>query len=248
MALPHIRVDKEKGNVAVKICGITSPELATSAARAGADMIGLVFAPSRRQVSPESARQIRRELALREDATGERPLVVGVFVNEPPRTVVQMGREVGLDILQLSGDESVEDVYRCAEYYPVLKAFRFSAAEGADAALEMVGRYTLPASGQNVRPLIDAHTPGAYGGTGHLADWSLAAALAAEYPLVLAGGLTPGNIARALESVQPWGVDVSSGVELDGRKNPSLMESFVDAVRACESAGAAKRGKVEIAL
>ena len=228
-------------DVTVKICGITQPELALSAAECGAEMIGMVFAPSRRQVSVDAARQIRRALAEREQATGERPLLVGVFVNELPGRVVEVAREVGLDIVQLSGDESAEDAARCAERYPLIKAFRFPSDERAGSAAETIERYISHAIGYSVRPLLDAHTPGAYGGTGHLADWSLAAALAAQFPVILAGGLAPGNVARAIEIVRPCGVDVSSGVELDHRKDPRLMRDFIDAARA------AARGKVEVA-
>jgi phosphoribosylanthranilate isomerase len=227
--------------VAVKICGITLPELALSAAEAGADMVGMVFAPSRRQVSVETAKQVRRVLAEREYATGERILVVGVFVNEPPHDVMRIARETGLDIVQLSGDESAEDAARCADRYPVIKAFRFSSAESLDSALETMGRYMSSDPGYRVRPLVDAHTPGSYGGTGHLADRPLAAALAAHYPIILAGGLTPGNVAQAIADVSPGGVDVSSGVERDHLKDPQLMRDFVVAVRA------AARGKVEVA-
>jgi phosphoribosylanthranilate isomerase len=231
----------DSGAVAVKICGITLPELALSAAEAGAEMVGMVFAPSRRQVSVETAKQIRRVLAEREYATGERPLVVGVFVNELPHDVARIAREIGLDIVQLSGDESAEDAARCAERYPVIKAFRFSSVHSMDSALETMGRYTSPDHGCRVRPLLDAHTPGSYGGTGHLADRPLAAALAAHYPIILAGGLTPGNVEQAIAGVRPLGVDVSSGVERDHRKDPQLMRDFVAAVRA------ASRGKVEVA-
>ena len=228
------------GTVAAKICGITLPELALSAAEAGADMVGMVFAPSRRQVSPETAKHIRRALAEREHATGERPLVVGVFVNEPPHTVIRIAREVGLDIVQLSGDESADDAARCAEHYPVVRAFRFASGQRPDSAVKTIEEYT--SLSHRVRPLLDAHKPGAYGGTGHLADWSLAAAVAAHYPVILAGGLAPGNVAQAIADVRPWGVDVSSGVELNSTKDPRLMSDFVGAVRA------AAQGKVEVSL
>ena len=239
--MPLLRADMDNGPVAVKICGITLPELAISAAEAGADMVGMVFAPSRRQVSVETAKQVRRVLAGREHATGERPLVVGVFVNEPPHDVVCIARETGLDAVQLSGDESAEDAARCAEHYPVIKAFRFSPTETLDLALDTMSRYITPDPGCRVRPLLDAHTPGSYGGTGRLADWPLAAVLADHYPIILAGGLTPGNVEKAIEDVRPWGVDVSSGVERDHLKDPQLMRDFVAAVRA------AARGKVEVA-
>jgi phosphoribosylanthranilate isomerase len=223
----------------IKICGITQPELALSAAELGVDMIGLVFAASRRRVGLVEGRAIRRALTEREQRGEARPLVVGVFVNEPAHQVLRIAREVGLDMVQLSGDESVADVARCAERYRVIKGFRFPPAMAPQEAIDLVGDYVERGPRGRVRALVDAHRPGEYGGTGHLADWSLAAALAAHFPIILAGGLSPANVAQAIGSVLPWGVDVSSGVEVDNRKDPELMRKFVSAVRDKLAAGRA---------
>ncbi len=246
MAAPLIRATTTVRHTTVKICGITTPELALVAANLGAEMIGMVFASSRRQVRMEVAKSIRRALDRREQKTGECPLLVGVFVNEPPRTMLHIATQVGLDVLQLSGDESPEDIARCAESYPVLKAFRFPPVVGTEQALDMLDGYAMEGNGYGVRPLIDAYRSGEYGGTGQLADWTLAAALAARYKIMLAGGLVPANVAGAISSVCPWGVDVSSGVELEGKKDPQLMKNFVEAARKCAPIGAATvPGKVK---
>ena len=211
----------------VKICGIGTPEHALAAARSGAGITGMVFAPSRRRVSVEAAKTIRDAL----DALDERPLLAGVFVNETPATIRAIVREVGLDLVQLSGDERADQVARLAQDIPVIKALRFPVGTATQAALATCAEYAAVASSERVRLLVDAYRPGEYGGTGHVADWSLAAVLAAEHDIVLAGGLAPENVAGAIAAVAPWGVDVSSGVERDGVKDARLIERFVHAAR-----------------
>jgi phosphoribosylanthranilate isomerase len=209
----------------VKVCGIMEPGHARVAAACGADMVGMVFAPSKRQVTIERACAIKA-------AIGEglrRPQMVGVFVNEAPEVVCEVARRVGLDVVQLSGDESVEDVAECARSYPVIKALRFEAGVSVGEALQVAGRYA--SLGDRVRLLVDAHLAGEYGGTGQVADWSLAAELAARHEIILAGGLNPRNVAYGLAAVMPWGVDVSSGVESGGAKDAGLIKAFVDAAR-----------------
>ncbi len=222
----------------VKICGLRSAEHALAAAAAGADLIGLVFAPSRRQVSVEAASAIAA--ALR--AGAYRPLIVGLFVNAPPAEVAAVARVVGLDLAQLSGDEPPEDAD--ALPLPLIKALRMDgsareaawllraakahaqrglAPKHAPSRLEALPRVTL---------LVDAHVPGAYGGTGVTADWARAAELARSVPLMLAGGLAPENVAAAIVAVRPMGVDVSSGVERDGVKDMAKIEAFLEAARA----------------
>jgi phosphoribosylanthranilate isomerase len=214
----------------VKICGISTPEHALAAAHSGAGMIGMVFAPSRRRVSVEAAKAIRVAL----DTLDERPLLAGVFVNEAPETILATASEVGLNVAQLSGDESADEVGRLARDIPVIKALRFPAGTTMRAALVMCAEYAAVAPGRRVRLLVDAYRPGEYGGTGHVADWSLAAALAAEHDIILAGGLTPENVAGAIAAVAPWGVDVSSGVERDGVKDTGLIERFVLVARGSQ--------------
>lgn len=225
----------------VKICGLRSAEHALATAAAGADLIGLVFAPSRRQVRVEEACAIAA--ALR--ASAYRPLIVGLFVNAPPAEVAAVARAVGLDLAQLSGDELPEDAD--ALPLPLIKALRLdgSAREAAwmlRAVKANTQRALAPQSASlasslldalpRVTLMVDAHVPGAYGGTGVVADWARAAELARSVPLLLAGGLAPENVAAAIAAVRPMGVDVSSGVERDGVKDMAKIEAFLGAARA----------------
>ena len=196
-------------------------------------MVGLVFARSRRQLSIEAARVIREAL----ESIEERPLAVGVFVNETPQRIREIAVEAGLDVAQLSGDESAEDVAECAQYCSVVKALRFPTNVAPEEALPEVNRYTALGLGDRLRILVDTYTPGEYGGTGQVANWSLAAELAAHADVILAGGLKPENVRSALSAVSPWGVDVSSGVEKDGAKDPRLIAAFIEAIRGAAPTG-----------
>jgi phosphoribosylanthranilate isomerase len=205
--------------VLVKICGITRGEDAAAAAEAGAGAIGFIFWPqSPRFVDPYRARRIARALP---------PFVtpVGVFVNQPLEYVNAVTTLVGLGVVQLHGDEPLD--YARAVRRPVLKAI-----SGADLASEAVARWP-----SDVMLLVDAHDPVRRGGTGAQADWTRAAALAAERPIVLAGGLGVDNIAEAVARVRPFGVDVSSGVEVspgvkDRQRLAALFAQFAAAPAA----------------
>ncbi|KAB8140902.1 phosphoribosylanthranilate isomerase [Chloroflexia bacterium SDU3-3] len=203
----------------VKICGVRTIEHALAAAQAGADMIGLVFAPSRRQISPEQAAQIASDLRASGVAV---PLLVGLFVNAAPEEIARTAQLCGLDLIQLSGDER-PDVLAQLPPLPVLKSLRLADDHGEAAWLDLSPEYFTP--------LVDAHVPGSYGGTGAMANWQRAATLARIRPIMLAGGLSPANVAQAIALVQPWAVDVSSGVEQDGQKSSELIRSFVSNAR-----------------
>ncbi len=214
----------------VKICGLRTPEHALAATAAGADLIGLVFAPSKRRVTPEQAATIARAVRA---APGPRPRLVGLFVNEDPATISAVAAHVGLELIQLSGDEPASYADRIA--LPLIKAFRMdgSANEAAWLARLDEGPTTQLVFGpSSLVLLVDAHVPGSYGGTGVTADWARAAELATRAPILLAGGLHPGNVAAAIAAVRPLGVDVSSGVESDGVKDPRKIEAFLGAARA----------------
>jgi phosphoribosylanthranilate isomerase len=214
----------------VKICGVTTPDDALAAARAGADLIGLNFyPPSPRYLTPERAAQIAGGLR---DALGAAcPLLGGVFVDEAPEHVQAIRETVGLDFVQLSGDEPVGDLIAlggCA-----VKALR---PRTQDEALELAALYRPHAPQSDALPalLVDAYHPDLYGGTGEQASVEVAAAVRAVTPrLMLAGGLTPENVAERIRMIQPWGVDVASGVEgsIKGRKDADRMWAFVEAVR-----------------
>jgi len=204
--------------IRVKICGITSPEDARAAVAAGADAIGLIFyEKSPRAVTPEQAANIRAVLP---------PFVsaVGVFVNESPYRIGEIQRQVGLHYAQFSGEETPEDVALLGR--SALKAIRPT----AERDLEQIGRF--PTAGAL---LLDTPQAGVYGGTGRTGDWSLSRKAAQEarragMEVLLAGGLTPENVAEAVRAVRPYGVDVSSGVEkAPGRKDHGKVASFVKA-------------------
>jgi phosphoribosylanthranilate isomerase len=201
--------------VRVKICGITRLEDALLAASLGADALGFNLWPgSRRYLDPGAARAIVERLP---------PFVsaVGVFVNQPRPEVIAAARTAGVGALQLHGDEPPEE---CVGHsLPVLKALRVAGRE----SLEALRRYAVRGF------LLDAPSEG-FGGSGATFDWSLARDAAARATVVLAGGLTPGNVAEAVRAVRPWGVDVASGVESSpGVKDPEKLARFI--ARAKES-------------
>ncbi len=202
----------------VKICGITNVEDAEVAVRAGADALGFVmYRKSPRFIEPAVARAI---------VVGLPPFVlpVGVFVNEGAERVRALMDECGFALAQLHGDESA--LYCQNLGRPVLKALRLKDRRTFLSLAEFHGR-------ANVRGvLIDAFSDQAYGGTGQTVDWTLAQEAARSTPIILAGGLTPANVADAISHVRPYGVDVSSGVEQNpGKKDPDKVKAFIQAAR-----------------
>ena len=208
----------------VKICGIRDKPHALAAVEAGADFIGLVFAHSKRQVSPAQA----RELASAVKKSSNTTKVVGVFVNALAADVNEIADFCALDWVQLSGDESWE--YCCEVVRPVIKAIRIDQQSPEELYAEIsAGGKLLPA--QRFIPLLDSQVEGKYGGTGESFDWKLVQQVAKRFPVIIAGGLDPRNVARLIERVTPWGVDVSSGVETRGVKDTSKIKAFIEAVR-----------------
>ena len=206
----------------VKICGITSENDGLMAVAMGADALGFLFAPSPRRISPTKAAEIARRLPT--DV-----LTVGVFRNESPRNVIDIMTKTRLRAAQLHGQESAHDTKSIrAEVPMVIKAFPATSRE-----LERAGSY-----GADV-VLIDAEQPG----TGEVFDWALAERSAGGHRVIMAGGLTPENVAAAIQQTQPWGVDVSSGVEsAPGHKDPRLVRRFVMAAKAKEHPSREPRG------
>jgi phosphoribosylanthranilate isomerase len=221
-------------SLVTKICGLRTPAHALAAAAAGADMLGLNFAASRRRVSWEEAATI---VAAVRSAGYRQVAIVGLFVNAEAELINATVESVGLDYIQLSGDEWPALVERLSR--PVIAAIRMDGSEREAAWLAVatrLGDWAIDQSpnrpiAQSPLLLIDAHVPGSYGGTGTRADWAKAAVVARTYPLLLAGGLTPENVALAAQVVQPWAVDVSSGVETDGVKDIAKIEAFIGAAR-----------------
>lgn len=198
----------------IKICGIKTVDDALAALDAGADMIGFNFYPkSPRYIEVGMCRNIMSVMRKYGHI-----VFVGVFVNAPVEQICATMETCGLNLAQLHGDESLETV-------KALNGKAFKAFRGVPQSLNGFARELAPAF------LLDASVKGEYGGTGAKADWSAAAQLAKQYPLLLAGGLTPENIAEAVQCVIPWGVDVASGVESSpGVKDPGKMKAFVRAI------------------
>ena len=194
----------------VKICGITLAEDAEAAVAAGAGAIGFVFWPkSPRFIDPHRARKIAAMLP---------PFVtaVGVFVNQPLAYVNGVASLVRLGAVQLHGDET--PAFAATVSCPVIKAVS-------------VGGVDTRAWPARTRLLLDVHDPVARGGTGRTIDWTAAAGVAAQREILLAGGLTPDNVADAIARVRPFGIDVSSGVErAPGIKDPQRLRALFEAV------------------
>ena len=205
----------------VKVCGITNLEDARRCVAAGADMLGFNFYPaSKRYISPRAARRIIEQLT-------SSITYIGVFVNEPnPERVTQLAAEARVSVVQLHGDESAE-YCRGVTNYPVIKALRVA----HDFAPEQAAAF----GAQTV--LLDTFHEDAYGGTGQTFDWSSAVALRALVPkLILAGGLTPGNVSAAIAQVRPFAVDACSSLECaPGLKDAALVQAFIAAVREGKS-------------
>jgi phosphoribosylanthranilate isomerase len=202
--------------VFTKVCGITNPGDARVAVDAGADAIGLIFAESPRKVSREEARKV--SIALPENI-----LKVGVFVDVEPGEVLQIAREVGLDLAQLHGDETPEMVAAIRNAgLPVMKALRVRNTE----ALGALERYEVDLF------MLDAWSARARGGTGETFDWGLAKSVKGRGNIVVSGGLTPENVREAVEFFEPYGVDASSSLEeRPGKKSGERVRRFVRAAK-----------------
>jgi phosphoribosylanthranilate isomerase len=240
----------------VKICGIRNADVALEAAKAGADFVGIMFAESRRRATPQECHDIVEAVkSLRtgpqgRDATfdgperGEgsgasgfgawadcieqsvarwRPLIVGVFAGQTVDEVNDIADAAGLDMVQLSGGETqgfMEQVER-----PVFRAVRVDEGDTAFDVQDAI----VPGVAAGL--MLDTASAHAMGGTGLAFDWAIAADVARRTPFLLAGGLSPENVAGAIAQVEPWGVDVSSGVETDGQKDSEKIRAFIRAAK-----------------
>jgi phosphoribosylanthranilate isomerase len=208
----------------IKICGITSLEDARAAISAGADMLGFNFyRPSPRFIEPEAAAKIIKRLRTELPTRRQSFSTVGVFVNESIEQVVRLAGEADLDGIQLHGDETVA---YCREVRELLAGRFVIKAVGARRDVE------LPDNGVDAI-MVDAFDHELRGGTGRVADWSIARELTKKVPRVfLAGGLSPENVAEAIAGVRPYGVDACSSLEITpGKKSAERMNQFVRAVR-----------------
>lgn len=200
--------------IPVKICGLTRLEDARAAVHYGAQALGFVFAPSKRQVDAATVRSITSQLS---------PLVtkIGVFVNEDPLRIRELMRECRLDLAQLHGEETPEDCEVLAG--KVIKAFK----AGKDRPDPVWSQAPLRGI------LLDTYSPAAAGGTGETFDWNLVAEYRMlELPIILAGGLNAANVCLAIRSAGPDGLDISSGVERQpGVKDPAKLRQLMETVR-----------------
>ncbi|MFQ5880490.1 MAG: phosphoribosylanthranilate isomerase [Dehalococcoidia bacterium] len=226
-------------SVRVKICGVSEPRHARAAAALGADFVGVVFAPSQRQVTLGQAKRIAAGLgkgqgcpptaatreAVEEALRSRRPLLVGVFADQDADTINAIAAECGLDLVQLSGSEPWEMCGLLSR--PVLKCMKVREGQAAEDILGAMGEGALV--------LLDPYVEGTYGGAGVRLDWRVAAQVAARLPVMLAGGLTPENVREAVRAVRPWAVDVSSGVETEGVKDVSKIRAFAQASKEAAS-------------
>lgn len=201
--------------IEIKICGLTCARDARAALDAGADYLGFVlYSRSVRGITATRLRQIVERLT-------SHPKCIGVFINESPGRVLQIARDCGLFAVQLHGEEPAADFARWPT--PIWRAVRIRNRHF----------YPAPRYWPADRYVVDAAVTGAYGGTGITADWIAARRLARRRPIMLAGGLTPENVAAAIRRVQPQGVDVAGGVEkTPGKKDWRKIQAFIRAARS----------------
>ncbi|MDQ4076353.1 MAG: phosphoribosylanthranilate isomerase [Chloroflexota bacterium] len=215
----------------VKICGNTSLKDARVAVEAGADMLGFIFYdPSPRAIPTQEAAEI--VAALRKEFGEQAPTMVGVFVDESPKYVRTIMETVRLDLAQLHGSEPPVEVQMLAP--DAFKAIRPRTRGDAEA---LAATYTRVLADVPDVPhfLVDTYHPWKMGGTGETIEWAIPQVLARRFRILLAGGLTPDNVATAIERVQPWGVDVASGVEQQpGVKDHQRVREFVQRAKATD--------------
>ncbi len=200
----------------IKICGIKTADAARAAQECGADLLGFVFAASKRRVEPAQVAVIARDIKGVDK--------VGVFVDTPPQEMLDIARRCRLDFIQLHGNECTE--VRDALPVPVIKAFRVTPELRPQDVDQYQARWAL----------LDTYIPGQHGGTGQAFDWPGMQTFCRELktPFLVAGGLTPENVAEAIRILKPHGVDVSGGVESGGEKDIEKIDRFIRAVRAVE--------------
>jgi phosphoribosylanthranilate isomerase len=220
--------------VMVKICGITNATDARRAVEAGADFLGFNFySKSPRYIEPAKARQIALRLPAKVS-------VVGVFVNESEKTMLEIARTVGLDFLQLHGDESPEMISRLKRTLPVIKAIRVQ---------KSFHPANLTRFGTSDALLLDGFDVHVRGGTGKTFAWDIARRASRYGKIFLAGGLKPENIADAIRIAEPYAVDVCSGVEIEpGKKDSARLKALMQAVKNAQAAPGMKTARLVSAV
>ena len=216
----------------VKICGIRDSDTALVAARAGADLLGFVFVEGvRRQLTPFQGQEVVRGYRIRtrdhrkSRARDRVAKTVGLFRNQEAEWVNRVTQRADLDYVQLCGDE--DEAYMRAIWKPVIRQVRVKADADISELRDVVAGHTE--SGRYV--LLDSFDKDVPGGSGKTFDWQLAQGVAENENVLLAGGLTPENVASAVQQLRPWGVDVSTGVETDGVKDHDKIRNFIQAAK-----------------
>jgi phosphoribosylanthranilate isomerase len=221
----------------IKVCGLTNYDDAQAAIDAGADMLGFIFyAKSPRAVEPGQVCEMISKLDFGERAV----LKIGVFVNEATDDITTVLKSSQLDAAQLHGEEPAEmlGLGRKSDVGSRLtgRAYKAIRPASVEEATLLVDKYNLPVQqrmdGRLPALLVDSFNPLMRGGTGKTGDWHMAARIALQYPILLAGGLTPENIGDAVRAVHPWGVDISSGIEsTPGKKDHAALRNLIRAVK-----------------
>lgn len=207
----------------LKICGIREPEHALVAEESGANFLGFVFVPGvRRQLSHLEGKRIID--TYRKNRISSKPKIVGLFANQPVETVNYIAKFCGLDMVQLCGDETIDYLNRINT--PIIRQIKVGTIGDTNKIISDVAATVdrVVENGHSVS--LDSHQEGTLGGTGRTFDWSIAKEIAKHHNFLLAGGLNPDNIDGALDKVDPWGVDVSSGVETNGIKDIDKIIDF----------------------
>ena len=217
----------------VKICGLSKLDDAIAAAEAGADFLGIVFEPrSRRRLDEEDARELVR--AFRERWRRAEPQWVGVFANQPLEEVNRLLAHCDMDMAQLCGQESTD---YCAQVSrPVVKVVHVRSDAPQEEVLEDVQQSLAAYWDGGSMVMLDTYKEGVLGGTGQVFNWEVGRELARCHSFLLAGGLSAENVAEAMRRVGPWGLDVSSGVETDGRKDEAKIVRFIEQVQRIDRA------------
>ncbi len=212
----------------IKVCGVKNEETALAAAEAGADFIGMVFTTSPRQIKPATGKKITTALKKKYPKVK----TVGVFVNMPIGTMQNIADTCKLDWIQLHGNEPWQ---YCLELgRPVIKVFRVARNYSPEHICNNMSYGLKLLAGKELLFMLDTSAKDKYGGTGKTFDWEQARVIAERYPVIVAGGLNPQNVAAAIEMISPWGVDVSSGVETKGVKDLKKIKEFIKAVREAD--------------
>jgi phosphoribosylanthranilate isomerase len=213
----------------IKICGLKYEEDVLATAEAGADFIGLMFASSPRQITPAAAAKLTSALKKAK----AKVKTVGVFVNTPAPTARKIAEACRLDWIQLSGDEPWE---YCQELTrPVIKVVKIGLNTRPRTVISQMNEGAALLGKQKHIFLLDASVKDKYGGTGVPFDWNLARPVSEKFEVLIAGGLRPDNVKRAIKTLKPWGVDVSSGVETRGAKDIKKIIKFIEAVKEADA-------------